>query len=201
MNNELLVSNIKKCCKKNNITVTQLEKEINVSQGLIGRWLKPDSKPSLEIIDSLASYFNIPLYLFFTDSLDVEKANDNKVQSLNNITLDLSFVEKAKKAKWRIYDDNAKRYNQFDKDYNEFKESFDYQFVLPVYTVVDQKHYLLLIGYVVNEIDNVKLYGLAGKNFDSIELKYPYNTFFDLAETVLDRHTMIKKYLGLSLLR
>ena len=59
MDNELIVSSIKQLCKSNNITVTQLEKEVRMSQGLISKW--KDKTPSLDKIIDIADYFHIPL--------------------------------------------------------------------------------------------------------------------------------------------
>lgn len=59
MNNELLVKTIKAICEKNNITVSQLEKELKFSPSLISRWNK--TSPSLDKIVAIADYFHVSL--------------------------------------------------------------------------------------------------------------------------------------------
>lgn len=59
MDNELLVKNIRKLCKKHNITPSQLEVELNFGAGLISRWVK--SSPSLDKIIDIADYFHVTL--------------------------------------------------------------------------------------------------------------------------------------------
>lgn len=59
MNNETIVSSIKQLCKDNNMTVTQLEKEVGMSQGLVSKW--KDKVPSLDKIIDIADYFHVTL--------------------------------------------------------------------------------------------------------------------------------------------
>lgn len=59
MDNEIVVSSIKRLCKSNNITVGELEKTIGLSQGLVSKWLK--TTPSLDKIIDIADYFHVPL--------------------------------------------------------------------------------------------------------------------------------------------
>lgn len=59
MNNDAIVSSIKQLCKNNNITVTQLEEETGMSQGLVSKW--KDKTPSLDKIIDIADYFHVSL--------------------------------------------------------------------------------------------------------------------------------------------
>lgn len=59
MDNELLVKTIRTLCKDNNISVSQLESDLNFGAGLISRWTK--SSPSLDKIIDIADYFNISI--------------------------------------------------------------------------------------------------------------------------------------------
>ena len=94
MNNEQIVNSIKEICKKHNITVTKLEENLGMSQGLIGRWNKSD--PSLSKIIDIANYFKISL---------------DEVIGFKNIVND-KFIEKLlsqttnKILKWHAYNNN-----------------------------------------------------------------------------------------------
>ncbi len=59
MDNEQIVNSIKTLCKEHDITITKLEEELHMSQGLISRWSKSD--PSLSKIIDIANYFKISL--------------------------------------------------------------------------------------------------------------------------------------------
>ena len=59
MNNDKTIDKIKALCKKHDITITKLEEELGMSQGLISRWTK--SAPSLSRIIDIADYFNVSL--------------------------------------------------------------------------------------------------------------------------------------------
>lgn len=57
MNNEAIIESIKNLCKSKNITASQLEKEVGLSQGLISKWQK--TMPSLDKIIDIADYFHV----------------------------------------------------------------------------------------------------------------------------------------------
>lgn len=59
MDNELLVKTIRSLCKKNNISISQLESDLNFGAGLISRWTR--SSPSLDRIIDIADYFHVTL--------------------------------------------------------------------------------------------------------------------------------------------
>ena len=56
MDNNIIVDSIKKLCKDKNITVSQLEKETGLSQGLVSKWM--NTTPSLDKIVDIADYFH-----------------------------------------------------------------------------------------------------------------------------------------------
>lgn len=53
----MIVGRIKEFCKKNNITLAQLEKDLNFGNGTIRRW--DDSLPSISKVIQVAQYFNV----------------------------------------------------------------------------------------------------------------------------------------------
>lgn len=59
MDNEAIVNSIKVLCKSINISASQLEKEVGLSQGLISKWQK--TMPSLDKIIDIADYFHVSL--------------------------------------------------------------------------------------------------------------------------------------------
>lgn len=59
MDKELLVKSIKNICKKNNVTVSELENKLGFSPALISRWNK--TNPSIDRIIDIADYFHVSL--------------------------------------------------------------------------------------------------------------------------------------------
>lgn len=72
MDNKTIVDSIKKICKNNSITVSQLEKEIGLSQGLVSKWM--NTTPSLDKIVDIADYFHVSI-----DEVVGYKINTNDV--------------------------------------------------------------------------------------------------------------------------
>ncbi len=97
MDNETLVKSIKQLCNKNNITVSQLEKELGFSPSLISRWVK--NSPSLDKVIDIADYFH--------ESLDVVVGH--KLAHSENQTMKFvnSVYEKTKSKGmiWYVYDE------------------------------------------------------------------------------------------------
>lgn len=59
MDNRKIVDNIRLLCEENNISVSQLERALFMSPGLISRWVK--NMPTLDRILDVASYFSVPV--------------------------------------------------------------------------------------------------------------------------------------------
>ncbi len=88
MDNNIIVDSIKKLCKDKNITVSQLEKEIGLSQGLVSKWM--NTTPSLDKIVDIADYFHVSI-----DEVVGYKQDDVFLNMLHDLTNN-------KKIKWFI---------------------------------------------------------------------------------------------------
>lgn len=86
MDNNIIVDSIKKLCKDKNITVSQLEKEIGLSQGLVSKWM--NTTPSLDKIVDIADYFHVSI-----DEVVGYKQDDMFLTMLCDLT-------NSKKIKW-----------------------------------------------------------------------------------------------------
>lgn len=94
MDNVNIVESIKKLCKNSNIPVSQLEKEVGLSQGLVSKWM--NTTPSLDKIIDIADYFNVSLdevvgYNQYTndDFLNIlyKKTSDKSIQWQSSKTI------------------------------------------------------------------------------------------------------------------
>lgn len=59
MDNKILIENIRKLCQEHKVSVSQLEKDLYMSPGLISRWSK--NTPTLDRIVDIAEYFGVTL--------------------------------------------------------------------------------------------------------------------------------------------
>lgn len=88
--NEELLYNIKRLCKEHEITVTTLEKELNIGAGTISRWNK--ASPSLDKIVKIASKFKVSVdeLIGYTMSIKTEVCNEDTkliISYLNEMTV------------------------------------------------------------------------------------------------------------------
>lgn len=91
MNNTQFVLTIKDLCKKNDIAITTLLEKCSLRKGLIYDVEKRNAKPSIEIIEKIANYFEVSIdyllgrtndYTKITGSTIVaEKIKDTNIQS------------------------------------------------------------------------------------------------------------------------
>lgn len=98
MNNELLLKNIKELCKKENISISQLEKELEFSPSLISRW--KDKNPNIDRIIDIANRFNISIDDLVGRKPQWQKSDKCFLSILEDITDN-------KKIFWNIIDDNT----------------------------------------------------------------------------------------------
>lgn len=73
MNNLVIVANIKKLCQEHSISISQLEKDLYMSPGLISRWNK--NMPTLDRIIDIAEYFDVPLDVIAGKADDTSRLN------------------------------------------------------------------------------------------------------------------------------
>lgn len=121
MDNELIVNSIKQLCKNNGITVSFMEKEIGMSQGLVSKWAK--TTPSLDKIIDIADYFHETIDDVIGRTLDKEDANDMLIEKLSALTINDSLI-------WLDtsdvkYSSSLENYELFDliRDYAEIFEA------------------------------------------------------------------------------
>lgn len=59
MDNKILIENIRKLCQEHKVSISQLEKDLYMSPGLISRWSR--NTPTLDRIVDIAEYFGVAL--------------------------------------------------------------------------------------------------------------------------------------------
>lgn len=171
MNNEKLIDNIKSICKNNNITITKLEEELGMSQGLISRWTKSD--PSLSRIVDIADYFHVSL---------------DEVVGYRNTIID-KFLDKLitqtadKTIKWHKYDNSdenqPRKYTNYDELPFVFTESNNLieNKELSYYVQINDFYISIYGNYAYNNIINpseIKLFIQPGGEAQLIEQTYSY---------------------------
>lgn len=66
-----LTDNIRRECKRNHISITNMEKELGFSPGLISRWTKSKTSPAFDKIYEIAEYLKVSI-----DDLLTEEASE-----------------------------------------------------------------------------------------------------------------------------
>lgn len=174
MDNEMFLNSIKSLCKRDNISLAQLEKEINVSQGLISRWNKTD--PSLSKVLDVANYFKVSL---------------DELVKQNSISTDI-FINKlitnteSNKIRWHPYKDNDKEPKKFSSEFMKAKYDGEtgegyYRFLLgqetSFYTPIREGYFSL---YAYHERNNSKRFAVINlyiqADNDSDLIGQPYTT-------------------------
>lgn len=136
MDNAQLVENIKNLCNKNNITTSQLEKALNLSNGLISRW--KDKTPTLERLLDIAQFFDVTIDSLIGTSTESEV--DNKVTYLIRV---LYQQTRNLKIKWNVLDINNPPIN-FTKIIYETINNTQYDYY---YTVFENGCFLIGTSY------------------------------------------------------
>lgn len=175
MDNELLVQSIRNLCKSNNISISQLENELNFGAGLVSRWVK--SSPSIDKIADIADYFHVSL---------------NEVVGYHNVIND-KFLEKLikqtkdKTIKWNKYadDNSSKQPKQYNEDISNYEfvsqqdaEEYFFNHTEISYYVEIQNTYISLYGsYDYQKIldpSDLKLFIQPNDDANLIEQHYSY---------------------------
>lgn len=55
---------IKKLCEERNISIYRLEKDLDLSSGIVRKW--KNSIPSVDKLNKIAQYFNVPITYFIS---------------------------------------------------------------------------------------------------------------------------------------
>ena len=181
MDNELIVSSIKQLCKSNNITVTQLEKEVGMSQGLVSKW--KDKVPSLDKVIDIADYFHVTLDEVVGYNQNVDDEFLNKLYnetSKGNIkwisykkALDLKYQIK----KYNMYSDGQKIYDEDIYSETNYIFKFDSGYVI-MYSFYERSKLL--------KPKFLYLFIQPSENSDLIEQDYEYNDLLKLWTKILN---------------
>ena len=66
-----MVGKIRELCKERGISIQQLEKEIGLSNGTIGKW--DNASPRISNLKKVCSFFNVPIKYFVEEEAEKNK--------------------------------------------------------------------------------------------------------------------------------
>lgn len=176
MDNGKIIESIKDMCRNNNITVTKLEEELGMSQGLVGRWAKSD--PSLSKIVDIAEYFHVSL----DEVVGFHDINDKFLEKLIKQTAE-------KTIKWNKYNKNTHEQplHYYDSDmyadpgdFMDEKEYYDFldsHKEISYFVTIKNVYISLYAFYKYQNILNpfeIKLFIQPDDNAQLIEQNYSY---------------------------
>ena len=156
MKNEVLLSNIRKLCKNNNITVAQLEKKMGMGAGTISRWNK--ASPAFDKVVSIARYFKVSIdYLsgYDVSSEETIKLDENTIKIVDYL-LEMTTEAEENESFWNEYKidigDKAEPWisnlSEMKLDINDIGKLF--------YAYDEMGYYLLKVVYALNECYDYK---------------------------------------------
>lgn len=67
----MIVEKVQTLCKKANITLAQLEKELSFGNGTIRRW--DDNSPSVDKVVKVANYFGVSIEYLLDSEVQIKK--------------------------------------------------------------------------------------------------------------------------------
>ena len=82
--NKVIVNNLIKLRKKNKLTQNELASKLNYSDNAISRWERAEVTPSIETLDQIAKYFDVPLSSLIEDNAEGVSIAQDKRTLRNN---------------------------------------------------------------------------------------------------------------------
>ena len=173
MDNKLLIENIRKLCQEHKVSISQLERDLYMSPGLISRWSK--NTPTLDRIIDIAEYFGVSL-----DTIaPVNSTSSNNGKTINQLLTFLYMQSTQADLEWNIFDINNPPYeatfphthtpeNFFHSDsfycninngYFFFAIEYDSpRIILSLYALADRHSYPELICPDFDKLENLYTY-------------------------------------------
>ena len=89
---DIIANNLIKLRKKHKLTQNELAEKLNYSDNAISRWERGEVTPSIETLDQIAKYFDVPLSSLIEDNaLGVSEKQDKKILR-NKLAIILLFM-------------------------------------------------------------------------------------------------------------
>ncbi|GEM_PF-6122580 len=195
MDNQLLVSNIKKFCSYKKISIMELEDRIEVSHGLISRWGKSNGNPSLDKIIEVSKVLDVPITELIgidnkSSKLVLHDDTDNVIESVNEYfyNSNLILINKLKMLDWKVYRYDFKLISQFD----DAIKKFEFEDCEPYYARYKNSYFLLIVGYF-NMKPILKLYLLPTIHLLAKNMKIPSEDLLELCKNIRENKKLLSE--------
>lgn len=106
MDKDIMVQNIKYLCSKNEVTISQLEREIGVSPGFLTRM--SSSYPSIDKVAAVADFFNVSIDFICNFIIKEDSLYDIFVENL-------AIKTQKRTIQWRSVDYKERKYTILEK--------------------------------------------------------------------------------------
>ena len=90
--NKVIANNLIKLRKKNKLTQNELASKLNYSDNAISRWERAEVTPSIETLDQIAKYFDVPLSSLIEDNAEGVSIAQDKRTLRNKLAIILLFM-------------------------------------------------------------------------------------------------------------
>ena len=109
---ETVKDRVKKLCQNEGISISELEKRLDIGNGTIGRWNY--SKPRAEVISKVAAYFEVSIDFLLTGT-DIENLSTLSLNDRQEIDLVLMFRKLDDISKYYFMGQIASLVREFEK--------------------------------------------------------------------------------------
>ena len=90
--NKVIANNLIKLRKINKVTQNELASKLNYSDNAISRWERAEVTPSIETLDQIAKYFDVPLSSLIEDNAEGVSIAQDKRTLRNKLAIILLFM-------------------------------------------------------------------------------------------------------------
>lgn len=176
MENRILVNNIKTLCNNHNISVSQLEKTLNLSPGLISRWIK--TTPSLDRLIDITHFFDVSLDELISGEIESHQKSQFNNKKISLLIRILYQETQYSNLRWNVLDIDNPPFKLNDITHEVFaNEKYDYY-----YALYDEGCFIINSSYDIS--NNLMLYILPDSNSTPELVCSEHNQLIQLYELV-----------------
>lgn len=88
----IVANNLITLRKANNLTQNELAEKLAYSDNMVSRWERGEITPSLETLQKISEFYNIPITALLQDNALEEEKQENKVQDIKKFSIVLLIV-------------------------------------------------------------------------------------------------------------
>lgn len=89
---EIIANNLISLRKQNNLTQNELADKLAYSDNMVSRWERAEITPSVETLQKISSFYNVPLESLLQEHTVKENLQDEKIQNIKKFSIILLML-------------------------------------------------------------------------------------------------------------